>query len=171
MALTLLSFLYYRVDTPRHYNFVLCSKMTKPRDRRSLNGDGNRGLRKLLDKNFLITVKDGDVTCNKCRQLYYTHKSVEVPCLKTVKERPKAKQKSNENKTSPPRIELPISTIGGSHSQCFICKRRGPKLVVVPAAARNEMFLERNVLISSGSRCCPVHLEEGSFTEKSCIVV
>ena len=99
------------------------------------------------------------MTCNKCRQLYYTHKSVEAPCKKTIMDRPKAKQTSNENKTtSPPRIELPISSIGGSHSQGFICKRRGANLVVVPAAARNEMFLERNVLISSESRCCPVHL-------------
>ncbi|CAG2245218.1 unnamed protein product [Mytilus edulis] len=57
-----------------------------------------------------------------------------------------------------PSIALPIPSAGGGHSQCVVCKRRGPKLVVVPTNARFNIFLDKLIILTVGARCCPGHL-------------
>lgn len=69
--------------------------------------------------------------------------------------------------TSPPSIHLPISSTVKSHAYCFICKRPGPKLVVMPSESRLSVFVEKNILIAEGNRCCPNHLKDGILTPEA----
>lgn len=76
-----------------------------------------------------------------------------------------------ENKTkkpiaSPPSVSLPIHCTSKSHAYCFACKRPGPKLIVVPAQARFNVFIEKAIIVPAGSRCCPVHLDGKSLQVK-----
>lgn len=56
-----------------------------------------------------------------------------------------------------------IPSIVGSHSQCAVCKRRGPKLVVVPACARSQLFLDKLTFLPVWAKCCPGHLSDNYF--------
>ena len=49
----------------------------------------------------------------------------------------------------------------------FICKRRGPKLIVVPANARFSSFVYLCIIIPAGARCCPGHLDNDSFSDQA----
>jgi hypothetical protein len=40
-------------------------------ERRKLDGDNNKHIRKYLFKNFMIKVKEGDVICGACRLRHY----------------------------------------------------------------------------------------------------
>jgi hypothetical protein len=84
--------------------------------------------------------------------------------------------KSNETTLSAKRkllqtdeetIALPISTTGQSHSRCFICGKPGPKLVRIKKEARHDIFIELNIILSKGARCCPKHLTENSFCKEA----
>ena len=50
-----------------------------------------------------------------------------------------------------------------THAYCCICKKPGPKLVVIPTESRTAVFVERNILIPPGNRCCPVHFDNGAI--------
>ena len=43
------------------------------------------------------------------------------------------------------------------------CKRPGPKLKVVPASTRFQVFLKCEIIIPAASRCCPNHVDDGYF--------
>lgn len=43
------------------------------------------------------------------------------------------------------------------------CKRRGPKLMVVPACAKYQFFFDKLTLLPLGARCCPGHLSDNYF--------
>lgn len=115
-------------------------------------------------KHFLIeNIKHNNVLCGRCRRLYYRckePKNISAPALVPGPE-------SSANALSPKNISLPLQSIGGSHSCCLVCKRRGPKLIVVPETVRYNFFVHYNVLVPSGSRCCPVHIDSDSFTEEA----
>jgi hypothetical protein len=65
-------FLIYRgKDSHYLYPCVFCTKRTKPKERRKLDGDNNKHIRKYLFKNFMIKVKEGDVICGACRLRHY----------------------------------------------------------------------------------------------------
>lgn len=36
--------------------------------------------------------------------------------------------------------------------------------MVVAAESRTAVFVEKNILIPPGNRCCPAHLHDGMFT-------
>ena len=61
---------------------------------------------------------------------------------------------------SPPSVRLKIPSTPKSHSRCFICKKAGPKLIVVTADARFSAFTDNNVIIKNGTRCCPTHMAD-----------
>ena len=42
-------------------------------------------------------------------------------------------------------------------------KKPGPKLLVIPAESRAAVFVERNILIHPGNRCCLVHFNNGAI--------
>lgn len=62
------------------------------------------------------------------------------------------------------RVSLPLASTAKSHAYCCVCKKPGPKLVVVAAESRTAVFVEKNILIPPGNRCCPAHLHDGMFT-------
>lgn len=61
------------------------------------------------------------------------------------------------NAFRPPTVSLPCTSRG--HSSCCLCRRPGPKLVVVPVDVRHRLFISHEVIIPAGSRCCPNHLQ------------
>ncbi|WAR10322.1 hypothetical protein MAR_035398, partial [Mya arenaria] len=64
-------------------------------------------------------------------------------------------------------VKLNIPSTPKSHSRCFICKRPRPKLIVVPSEARFAAFVQRNGIIKSGTRCCPVHMNDSLIKDKA----
>ncbi|XP_062596793.1 uncharacterized protein LOC134258281 [Saccostrea cucullata] len=168
------------MSSPRFYSCVLCSSRPKARDRRPLTGSKNKGLRKFLQRRFLIESSKifatASVICNKCRlrcsrEIHAAAgdsqkdfaKQNRIPDTDLGTEYIPSTKKAKKIPKSPPSITLPIPSVGGSHSQCAVCKRRGPKLVVVPKNARYNLFLETLIVLPIGARCCPGHLSENLF--------
>ncbi|CAG2245126.1 unnamed protein product [Mytilus edulis] len=150
---------------PKSHPCVLCNKRTKPHERRSIN----KSVAKYLKKNFLITHKQEDKICNTCRHKYYVKETRPSPVVQHLLSDdedyvPPAKRRSTVL-SSPPSVSLSIPSTSKSHSYCFICKKPGPKLIVVPSQARFSTFLKKEVIIPAGCRCCPGHLTEDTFTE------
>ncbi|CAC5389445.1 unnamed protein product [Mytilus coruscus] len=150
---------------PKYYPCVLCNKRTKPHERRPIN----KSVAKYLNKNFLITPKQEDKICNTCKHKYYVqetkHSSAVQHRLSDDEDYvPPAKRRSTVL-SSPPSVSLSIPSTSKSHSYCFICKKPGPKLIVVQSQARFSTFLKKEVIIPAGCRCCPGHLMEDNFTE------
>ncbi|XP_062603051.1 uncharacterized protein LOC134264781 [Saccostrea cucullata] len=94
-----------------------------------------------------------------CRRVYYRNKEQKSKHPEIPAPAPSV--------SSPKNISLPLQSIGGSHSCCLVCKRRGPKLIVVSETVRFNFFVHYNSLIPPGSRCCPVHIDSDSFTEEA----
>jgi hypothetical protein len=53
------------------------------------------------------------------------------------------------------------------HFFCFVCKKPGPKLIVVSSQARFSIFLQNEIIIPAGSRCCPGHMYQDNFTSEA----
>ena len=74
-----------------------------------------------------------------------------------------AKQQSLDR--SPPSVTLAIPSTSNSHSYCFVCKKPGPKLIVAPTYARFRAYIQSEIFMQSGSRCCPVQIENGLLSK------
>ena len=136
---------------------ILCRKRTKPKDRKKCE---SAGIRRFLRKKILVEATPNDILCNKCRHLYHGHQP------KQPKEsfvNPATDSHPPPGLCSPPSISLPLQRTPSSHAYCFICKRPGPKLVVVSPNARFQAFLHKAVLVPPGSRCCPFHINGDNF--------
>lgn len=148
---------------PRQYPCILCNKRTKPCERRPVNKD----LSKLLRKYFLIDNAEG-VICNKCRHKCYKIKDQTgartVPVTPNLSHQTARQDRSNAV-SSPPSVCLPIQTTAKSHAYCIICKKPGPKLIVISADVRFKVFMVYNILIPKGSRCCPCHVMNGTIED------
>ena len=157
-----------------YFKCILCSKETKPKERRKLN----KALRRFLRRKFLTESTSDDVICNKCRVKYYkvqnennqneNRPAVGTPvaeCSDDDQYRPPTKKACKLS--SPPSVALPIPSTSTSHAYCCICKRPGPKLVVVPPECKTRVFVHQNILIPAGSRCCPVHIKDHTLSEES----
>ncbi|CAC5404606.1 unnamed protein product [Mytilus coruscus] len=157
------------------YPCVVCCKRTKPAERRNLNGEKNKEIRKYLVNKLFIRPQEviEGVTCNKCRLF----------CGKEIQKKQTTKRKAeyldndpdpdfipvvrssskNVDCRSPPSIQLKLPSTTASHAQCVVCKRHGPKLVTVPNSARYDLFLQRLIILPQGARCCPGHLSDEIF--------
>lgn len=153
----------FRMSAQKSFPCCVCNKRTKPNERRNITGDQNKLLRKYLFKNFLITITNEDVICLKCRNKYNRNRYSITPENVHIETVEPATKKSCF--TSPRNIKLPLSSVGGGHSTCLVCKRRGPKLVVASSNARYYIFVHKEIIIPAGSRCCPSHLSDDVFTE------
>ncbi|CAC5355061.1 unnamed protein product [Mytilus coruscus] len=60
-----------------------------------------------------------------------------------------------------------LSSIGGSHSTCFVCRKRGPKLIVVSSSTRLNTFVQKNIIIPAGANGCPGHISDENFSEQA----
>ena len=130
---------------------VLCNKRLKLHQRRPVN----KILKKYLRKNFLLECSDGDFICGKCSRPAYPYPENGTM---TSQSRNSNNVPSSSQGLSPPSVKLNIKSATKSHAYCFICKKPGPRLIVVPQNLRTDAFVKYNVLITSESRCCPSHL-------------
>ncbi|XP_055997806.1 uncharacterized protein LOC125683246 [Ostrea edulis] len=155
-------------EKTEYFNCVLCSKRTKPKERRRVD----KNIRKYLRKRFLLESKGNSVICGKCRNIYYrdvsNHTSSATPtCCSTIQKESLAPSSTTDNRkhlSSPPSVTLDLKSTAKTHAYCILCKKPVPKLVVVSPECRTAVFVEHNILIPSGNRCCPVHLKDGRFT-------
>lgn len=139
---------------PKQYPCVLCNKRTRANKRRTVS----KNTRKILNRCFLIESTDEKVICNKCRHKCssFKYKSSEVPLPSSSIQSPDRKKRAS-NVQSPPSVSLPIQSTAKSHAYCVLCRKPGPRLIVVPSEARFKVYLCHNLFIPSGSRCCPSH--------------
>lgn len=142
------------MSSNRYYSCVLCSSRPKVRDRRPLVGPKNKQLPKFLHQRFFIEhskiFNSGSVICKKRRIRCSREMNAAIGHSKKFNrqnldpnnetEYVSSTKQAKTTPRSPPSITLPIPSVGGRHSQCAVCKRCGPKLVVVPTNARHNLF-------------------------------
>ncbi|CAC5364418.1 unnamed protein product [Mytilus coruscus] len=141
------------------YPCVVCCKRTKPAERRNLNGEKNKEIRKYLVNKLFI--RPQDVTEGVTSE--YLDNDPDPDFIPVVRSSSK-----NVDCRSPPSIQLKLPSTTASHAQCVVCKRHGPKLVTVPNSARHDLFLQRLIILPQGARCCPGHLSDEIFSSFSC---
>lgn len=160
----------------KYYCCVVCTKRLKPKEKRPLSGPHNKGLRKFLAKAYLLHIKDSDFICGSCR--IKSFKLSKNQMSKSALKNPVNDVNSNDAYYSPhvartvgsPKrnvCTLPLKTPLSSHAYCFICRKPGPKLIVVPANPRYEIFVQTSILLPAGIRCCPSHLVGERFTNSA----
>ncbi|CAC5417936.1 unnamed protein product [Mytilus coruscus] len=99
-----------------------------------------------------------DILWNRCRHLYYraTEKTFVTTNAKSTRDQfcLKSPTVTNTSQTlsSPPSVKLNIKSTSKSHAYCFLCKKPGPKLVVVPPSARCSVFKSNEVLFQKLSK-------------------
>ncbi|CAC5362054.1 unnamed protein product [Mytilus coruscus] len=93
------------------------------------------------DNIILPEAKDGDIICNKCRHIFRKERDHKVlPCVKT------SKSSSQTTATfSPPSVSLKIPSTSKSHAYCCICKKPGPKLIVISPDVRTATYVDNNI--------------------------
>ena len=148
---------------------ILCHVRTTPKTRRKINDQ----LKKQIEQQFPnVCIKSTDVICNKCRHKHCNAKIRTSVIEDTIDTNSDSDSNIADSEfippvpkkcalKSPPSVLLKIPSTPKSHSRCFICKRPGPKLVVVSAEASFAAFTDHNVIVKNGTRCCPVHMDEG----------
>lgn len=139
------------LDMVQSSSRVFC--VTNANVRRTVSND----TRKILNRCLFIESTDGKVICNKCRHKYsIKYKLSEVPLPSSSIHSPDRKKRAT-NVQSPLSVSLPIQSTAKSHAYCVLCRKPGPRLIVVPTEARFKVYLCHNMFIPSGCRCCPSH--------------
>lgn len=140
---------------------ILCKGRPKPNERRPVN----KQIKHVLQKNFCVDANTNDTICNKCR-----HKCRSVKQSKQSTSTQFSPQlntgPSKQTLSSPPSVTLSFPTTTKSHAFCFVCKKPGPKLLTVSNNARLQVFVFKGVIVPTGARCCPRHVEDGKFTQE-----
>jgi hypothetical protein len=72
---------------------------------------------------------------------------------------------------SPPSVSLNIPGASNSHARCVVCKKPGPKLLVISHDARFQAFIDGNILMPAGTRGCPTHLLENGHLKTECFTI
>ncbi|CAC5360913.1 unnamed protein product [Mytilus coruscus] len=156
----------------KHYNCIVCSKRTKPKERRSINP----AVKRLLQNKWFITnISQNDIICNGCMHKYYNaEKSRPLKVTRTTQDDcdqdfiPPKVARTSKQLSSPPSVCLNIPGASNSHARCVVCKTPGPKFLVVSSDARVQAFIDGNVLIPAGARCCSSHFQENGFLKTEC---
>ena len=107
--------------------------------------------------------------CNKCRHKYYDaekHQSAKRKQDSDSDSDYEPPQEKRPKISSPSSIPVPLRTTLRSHAYCFICKKPGPKLVVVSSNSRMQVLVKKNIWVPLGSRCCTTHVENGELKEE-----
>lgn len=162
------------MDNSKFHQCVLCSKRTKPKDRRPLAGPNNKDIRQYLSRSFMLNVTGENVICGKCRIQCYKGKQFTSKLKNSASQGndpvyiPTEKKATEGSIQSPRNITLPLSSVSGSsHSSCCVCKKRDCKFITVPTNVRYLTLIDQNIIIPAGSRCCPCHISEGKFNDLS----
>lgn len=69
----------------------------------------------------------------------------------------------NKNESS---VTLKIKRTSNSHSNCFLCKSKN-NLQDITLKARCQAFIQTNVMIPPGARCCRTHLLDGLLDDEA----
>lgn len=150
----LISFSIILLHTPgkQSYKCFLCPRIAKRTDRFVIS----KSHRLVVNRISRRTPSDGDILCNKCRHV----------CKSYIKGSEKAKKKvqaCNSSTCTPqpsvtpvsqPSVQLPFHSSVRGHYSCCICKRPGPKLIVVPVDIRHQIFISKEIIIPADARCC-----------------
>ncbi|XP_061196000.1 uncharacterized protein LOC133204277 [Saccostrea echinata] len=137
----------------KSYKCFLYPRRTKQTDRYAISKSHRSVVTRLSGR----TPSEEDFLCNKCRHI----------CKSNMQGSKKGKNKlltstsqpSSSTPASSPSVQLPFPSTARGHSSCCICKRPGPKLIVVPVDIRHQVFISKEIIIPAGARCCPNHLQ------------
>ncbi|XP_058804597.1 uncharacterized protein LOC131674731 [Phymastichus coffea] len=67
-----------------------------------------------------------------------------------------------DNKKEEETIELPYRRITSTHNSCCLCGKKSG-FISVPFEARHQVFVEKQIFIPKGNRCCTIHLINKKF--------
>ncbi|XP_048768744.2 uncharacterized protein LOC125662931 [Ostrea edulis] len=144
----------------KSYNCCNCPRVVRQKDRYSIA----RKYRVVISKLSGRTPGDDDFLCNRCRCMCARHIKRKGHSMASTTDCQGESAPSTSSTTltpqfSPPSVTLPFPCTSRGHAACCICKRPGPKLVVVPVGFRHRIFITKEVIIPAGARCCPKHLQ------------
>ena len=106
--------------------------------------DKAKGTKKFLGKTFFVDCEEDSVLCNKCRHKYYDAEKHQSAKRKQDSDSDyEPPQEKRPKISSPPSIPVPLKTTLRSHAYCFICKKPGPKLVVVSSNSRMQVLVKK----------------------------
>ncbi|XP_062596569.1 uncharacterized protein LOC134258027 [Saccostrea cucullata] len=145
----------------KNYGCFNCPRRVRQKDRHSISSKNRSIIAKLTGR----TPSDSDFLCNKCRCMCHYHaKQRKTSKLARAqiqnRQTPESTSEVKAPPFSPPSVLLPFPSTSRGHASCCICKRPGPKLVVIPVEVRHQLFISREIIIPSGARCCPNHLQQ-----------
>lgn len=159
---------YFRMNECKHYSCVLCKRRHTQKERRKVNDE----TKEILKKYFAIfDISASAVICNKCSHLCYKQKQTINTIAQSqrsapdVYEPPLKVPRPQYPDRSLPSVTLAIPSTSTSHSYCFVCRKPGPKLIVIPTYARFRVYIQSELFVQCGSRCCPSHIENGILSE------
>lgn len=135
----------------KHYSCFNCPQRVRQKDRHIISSRNRAFIAKLTGR----TPSNSDFLCNKCRCMCQHHIKKKTSMPSRVQQVPS--QSTEAPPFSPPSIPLPFPCTSRGHASCCMCKRQGPKLVVVPVDVRHHIFITKEVIIPAGARCCPNH--------------
>ncbi|KAK3084039.1 hypothetical protein FSP39_007185 [Pinctada imbricata] len=143
---------------PRRYKCTLCKREPNQRERRNVTADQ----RTLLERRFGVRPANDSVLCNRCR----------YKCYLILKKKEKKVASETEAPALPLNndaslIELPLPSAPRGHASCCICRKASQKLIVMSAAMRHQAFMDRGRMITAGSRCCPVHVNDDILSDNA----
>uniref|UniRef100_K1QXM2 Uncharacterized protein n=1 Tax=Magallana gigas TaxID=29159 RepID=K1QXM2_MAGGI len=144
---------------PKSYDCFNCQRRTRQKDRYPIH----KKYRSLLYKPTGRTPCETDSLCNRCRPMFDSilRRKDDKKKSSTTLQQPEEKvlHPSQQAPFSPPSVTLPFPCTTRGHSLCCLCKKPGPKLVVVPVDVRHRIFISHEIVIPAGARCCPNHLQ------------
>lgn len=144
---------------PKSYGCYNCQRRTRQKDRYPIH----KKYKSLLYKPTGRTPCETDSLCNRCRHMFDSilRRKDDKKKSSTSLQQPEEKvlHPSQQAPFSPPSVTLPFPCTTRGHSSCCLCKRPGPKLVVVPVDVRHRIFISHEIVIPAGARCCPNHLQ------------
>lgn len=139
----------------------------------------------ILSDYFATNVVIGDILCQKCSGMARLAKSkqrkLEEP--KPVVNTPQSDSQESTSSSDPPSqpakndpvycppeiqvtekntIELPFRRVISTHDYCCLCRGKSG-IINVPFEARQQAFIEKEIFIPEGNRCCHRHLIKKRF--------
>ncbi|CAF4109077.1 unnamed protein product [Rotaria sordida] len=123
---------------------------------------------------------DSGSICNACRMSYlkWRNNTEFISVLNRLEEEPnesimdiddKNDDDNNESVIAAPSndavgtnvVTLPLNISVSSHHRCVVCREDMNSTCTVPDEDRDLLFMQSNIFIPKGSRCCPDHVVDG----------
>lgn len=141
----------------------VCEKRSLPKNRRRIV---NVALSRYVKKLTLRDITSDDVICNACNLKFSRSK---MPTSTPINDSGNTDEdRLMQNNKSPKSVRLQIKSTPMSHKYCVVCRKNGTarhSLVVFPAKAHTQAFIETGIYIEPKSRCCTRHIEFSYLTK------